>query len=105
MLLADSEEEVGFIGSVSSKLGDGSKIPFWTIKWISHKPLCYIFTYLFQAVAEESKLCSVTNMGWWEENVWKWGLHDSFTIQDHRAGGELEELCCILSEIAQKGYF
>lgn len=43
MSLADCEEDVGLLGSLSSKLDNGHKIPFWTVKWVSHNMLYFPF--------------------------------------------------------------
>ncbi|XP_058756741.1 uncharacterized protein LOC131629955 [Vicia villosa] len=45
------------------------------------------------------KSCSVSNLGWWEDNVWKWGLIDNIPVHDQLVGVELEELCRILEDV------
>ncbi|XP_058764618.1 uncharacterized protein LOC131638082 [Vicia villosa] len=38
-------------------------------------------------------------MGRWEDNSWVWGLQDYILQHDHEVAEELQELCCILTDV------
>ncbi|XP_058763359.1 uncharacterized protein LOC131636778 [Vicia villosa] len=83
--MVDNEEEGGFVETVTTKLGEGIKIPFWTGRWIGHKPLCSSFPSLYQMI--ENKNSSILEMGRWKANNWLWGLHEYNIQQDQEPGG------------------
>ncbi|WJX88451.1 hypothetical protein P8452_70539 [Trifolium repens] len=55
------------------RLGRGNKIRFWFDKWLIDCPLKDIYPRLFSVSAQRS-FDTVSNMGFWEENLWHWNL-------------------------------
>jgi hypothetical protein len=56
------------------RLGRGNKIRFWFDKWLIYCPLKdiqYIRGFFWVSA---QRFDTVSNMGFWEENLWHWNL-------------------------------
>lgn len=55
------------------KLGDGTKLNFWTDKWVGMEPLSVLFPSVWECCGREDRL--VAEMGVWQGSGWAWNLH------------------------------
>uniref|UniRef100_A0A151UEX2 Uncharacterized protein n=1 Tax=Cajanus cajan TaxID=3821 RepID=A0A151UEX2_CAJCA len=54
------------------RLGEGNKTRFWYDTWLGDQRLLHVYPRLFQISVQKQKF--VKEVGWWEDNEWKWGL-------------------------------
>lgn len=59
-----------FGNNIQCKLGRGDKMLFWCNKWCREHPLCLRFPKVFSALS--NSFASVSKVGCWVNNVWKW---------------------------------
>ncbi|XP_058725826.1 uncharacterized protein LOC131597131 [Vicia villosa] len=86
MNIGDSSSAVGFTRNISIRIGDGSKVPFWSRRWLGRNALSCEFPNLFQVLDCEVK--SVKEMGEWVNNQWKWRIVE---CESNLTQAELEE--------------
>jgi hypothetical protein len=70
-----SEDDGGWFGyNINSTLGDGNDIGFWKDKWLGPEPLRYRFTATALCDKSSQQDCSISMMGYWEDESWKWNF-------------------------------
>jgi hypothetical protein len=74
------EDDGGWFGrNITSTLSDGTDIHFWKDMWIGPEPLYIRYADLFDKSSQQN--CSISLMGFWENEAWKWnfGWSDALT--------------------------
>jgi len=61
-----------FFSNVKWQIGEVSSIKFWMDAWLVTEPLKTAFRCLYVISAQKREV--ISNMGWFEGNVWKWTL-------------------------------
>ena len=75
-----------FFSNVKWQIGEESSIKFWVDEWLGTEPLKTAFRCLYMISAQKKEV--VSNMGWFEGNVWRWVL----SWQRELVTGEITQL-------------
>jgi hypothetical protein len=68
----DHNQTDWFTNGLKLRLGNCSKVFFWSDNWLGSACFMQVFLHLYVLV--EGRNCSVEDVGYWSEGVWHWNL-------------------------------
>jgi len=68
----DTPISKAFLENISVKVGNGSRVKFWSDVWANRKTLKELFPTLFAISSQQNEI--ISNMGWFEGELWRWTL-------------------------------